>query len=109
MFFRIPLKDNKTATDGRPVIEHWQEHINWCIKTFFRNGPDTPEVMKHMHDTCVTWIGRSKNSTKYFAGDAVYNAFIEISRRPKGAWEEVATEKQKKWLKNFDTKLNKKH
>lgn len=95
------------AVDGRSVAEHWQEHITWCIETFRRNGPDTPEIMEHMHNTCVTWVGRSKNDAKYFAGDAAYNAFSEIVCRSKDLWEKYCTPEQKSWLKIFDQQRKK--
>lgn len=101
MFFRIRLKDANTAEDGRSVSEHWQEHISWCLDLVINNSPDTPEVMDHMYKTCVTWVGRPKDE-EYFAGDASYNAFMAVLRRPKGLWEEYCTQKQKNWLENFD-------
>lgn len=106
MFFRIKIRKDGLAEDGRPTAEHWQEHIDWCIDTFENNKPDTPEVMEHIQKTCVSFISRPQKYKEKFAGDAAYNAFVEISRRPKGLWEEVATVKQKRWLKNFDTKFS---
>ena len=106
MFFRIRLKDENTAEDGRSVADHWREHISWCIETCRRNGPDTLEIMEHMQKTCVSWVSRSKNDAKFFAGDASYNAFQEIAARPKHLWEKYCTTEQKSWLESFDQKQN---
>lgn len=106
MFFKIRLKDKNTAEDGRPVADHWREHISWCIETLRRNGPDTPEIMEHMHNTCASWVGRSKDDEKFFRGDASYNAFGEIVARPRYLWEKYCTPEQKSWLESFDQQQN---
>ncbi|WKZ28621.1 MAG: hypothetical protein QY323_03720 [Patescibacteria group bacterium] len=92
MFFRIPISDN-VAKHGALL-----DHIEWCLETAENNQPDTQRLVLRATTNSPTLVTRSPQAQQLFAGDAAYNAYLQLASY-QGYWAQWMSNDQKERVK----------
>jgi hypothetical protein len=80
MFWRFVKEGHNRDKLGRTYKEAFRYHARWCLETLYNNVPDE-QAMDYILDNSPTCIACPVEFKKYFAGDAVFNAYSEIKDR----------------------------
>lgn len=86
---------------GMTREEALKDHARWCIETLRNNVPDEI-AMDHIFNKikAAAWWGCPDEYRKNFAGDAVFNAYLEIKSQL-DKFKEFYTKEEMDWINSW--------